>query len=967
LPDRLPGASHSKAATAYGHYRGCDAQGGIARLELVRVALISLFLFLSGCSALLFQTLWLRLSGLAFGNSVWSAALILSSFMAGLALGSAIAARLTLRRIRPLRLYAGLESIVALFGCTLVFGLPLLGQWLRPIFQAFWHHQELLNILRFSISFLVLLLPTTAMGLTLPVLLEDSLLYRRQFGRVIAAFYGFNTLGAVAGALLGEGYLIRTFGLLGTGLTAACLNLAAAGIAWLFPGTVRAATEPTKFSLGKRTPWKLLLVSLGTGTLFLSLEVIWFRFMRLYVASTSTAFCAILAVVLVGIGLGGLAASAIRTATPRKILPVLFLLAAIGTLLSYVFFPVPVLQGDSKAFHIESWPEIARLSFALMFPVAFLSGILLPVIASCVQEELTNRMNSAGLTILFNTVGAAIGPILAGFVLLPWLGFQSSLVLSAAGYTALAFLSCEKQSWSLRRPTGLALTLLGGLFVLILAIFPYRRNEAHFENARRPFEADQSVLQKKIEGSADTLQLLRRDLFGEPYYYRLVTNAYSMSGTHPRSQRYMRLFAYLPLALRPQSENALLLCYGVGITADAFTRDPRLKHLDVVDISKEVFDLAGSYSGVEYSNPLRDPRVTTFVQDGRFFLQASPDRYDIITGEPPPLKVAGTVNLYTQQFFGLMRDRLKDGGIATFWLPISQLTTDETKAILRAFHNVFPNASVWATCDLEWIMMGSKGPLQQPDQELARLFWSEAKTRSDLGRIGIESPEQMSGLFVMDSEEIDRITQGVEPLSDFYPKRLSDAHPDLKAAYQFGRDYFDSAAALRRFLSSSFIKEIWPQEWRKSLDLFFLVRETRFISEMSGSNWLADLDLYLRYTQLRTPVLAVQNSDEVRLALAEKFAERSPAVPAEALPDLIAGALARRDFPVAIQLLETEKERGFSNINDLFLLIYLYCWNGNVEKAEAIAAAQASSIQKDWFVDWLWGELQARFGFHPPG
>src|SRR5947208_3258269 len=139
--------------------RGCGDEGGTARFELVRVALVSLILFLSGCSALLFQTLWLRLSGLAFGNSVWSAALILSSFMAGLALGSAIAARLSLRRVRPLRVYAGLESIVAVFGCTLVFGLPLLGEWLRPIFQGLWHHQELLNILRFSISFLVLLHP----------------------------------------------------------------------------------------------------------------------------------------------------------------------------------------------------------------------------------------------------------------------------------------------------------------------------------------------------------------------------------------------------------------------------------------------------------------------------------------------------------------------------------------------------------------------------------------------------------------------------------------------------------------------------------------------------------------------------------------------------------------------------------------------------------------------------------------
>src|SRR5438270_7409319 len=340
--------------------RGCGDQGGTARFGLVRVAYFSLILFLSGCSALLFQTLLLRLSGLAFGNSVWSAALILSSFMAGLALGSAIAARSTLRRVRPLRVYAALESIVAVFGCTLVFGLPLLGQWLRPIFQAFWHHQELLNILRFSISFLVLLLPTTAMGLTLPALLEDPLLYRQQFGRVIAVFYGFNTLGAVAGALLGEGYLVRTFGLFGTGMTAASLSLAAAGIAWLCAGIVPAGTQATEFqfSLGKQTPWKLLPVILGTGTLFLGLEVSWFRFMRFYLASSSTSFCTMLAVVLAGIGLGGLAASTIRTATPRKILPVLLLLVAMGTLLSYVFFPVPVLQGDSKAFHIESWPEI---------------------------------------------------------------------------------------------------------------------------------------------------------------------------------------------------------------------------------------------------------------------------------------------------------------------------------------------------------------------------------------------------------------------------------------------------------------------------------------------------------------------------------------------------------------------------------------------------------------------------------
>jgi spermidine synthase len=933
----------------------------------VRVAIVSAILFLSGCSALLFQTLWLRLSGLAFGNSVWSAALILSSFMAGLALGSAIAASTTLPRLRPLRVYAGLEMIVALFGCTLVFALPLLGEWMRPVFQAFWNYQQLLNVLRFAVSFLILLIPTTAMGLALPVLLEDPLLKRQDFVRGIGFLYGANTLGAMAGALLGEMYLVRLCGLWGTAGTAATVGCGAAALAWIFGGaeTVVAKETPPRFqlrlSLLTKAPWSLLFVSAGTGALLLGLEVIWFRFLRLYVASTATAFSIMLAVVLAGIGLGSIVSSLIpdRVLPRRQLLPVLLLLAASATLLSYLFFPAPIGSAFS--------PQVGLLSLALMFPVAFLSGALLPAIVTVVQSEVTSRMNSTGLTILFNTIGAAVGPLLAGFVLLPRLGFQSSLIICAALYAGLALLTSQKQIWSLRRRPGIVGVSLSAVFVLILATFPYHRDETHFANARRPYEVDGSILLKKIEGTADTFQLLRRDLYGQPYYYRLVTNSYSMSGTMPRSQRYMRMFAYLPIALRPESENALLVGYGVGVTADAFKRNARLKQLDIVDISTEVFDLADLYTGPGYSNPLRDPRVTTFVQDGRFFLQACPARYDIITGEPPPLKSAGAVNLYTRQFFSLMKGRLKDGGIASFWLPLYQLTTGETKAILRAFHNVFPNASLWATSDLEWIMIGINPPLRKPDEELAHRLWTDPTTGPDLVRVGLEVPEQMAASFVMDAEGIDRLTQGVEPLDDFYPKRLTDAPPDPNAAYRLGYSYLEASGAVQRFFASALIHDLWPNERKELLEPLFSIRETRYRSEMSGSNWLAELDLYLRHSQLRNPVLAVQNSDELRVALAQRLVVLSHSLSPEASHDLVAGALARRDFATAIRLLESDKDRGFSNINDFYLLIYLYCLNGSVDKAETLAKAQAGSIQKDWFVDWLWGELQAEFGFRPPG
>src|SRR5262245_2803209 len=196
-----------------------------------RVAGLCVVLFLSGTGALIFETLWLRLSGLAFGNSVWAAALILSSFMAGLALGNGLAASSRIRRWRPLHFYAVLELLVAVFGCTIVFGLPALGDVMRPLWQMLWNYQPMLLGLRFVVSFLILLVPTTAMGLTLPVIIEDPLLRQTEFGRAIGFFYGSNTLGAMLGAVLGEAYLMGAFGLYGTSITAGGTLCIAAAIA----------------------------------------------------------------------------------------------------------------------------------------------------------------------------------------------------------------------------------------------------------------------------------------------------------------------------------------------------------------------------------------------------------------------------------------------------------------------------------------------------------------------------------------------------------------------------------------------------------------------------------------------------------------------------------------------------------------------------------------------------------------
>ena len=520
---------------------------------------------------------------------------------------------------------------------------------------------------------------------------------------------------------------------------------------------------------------------------------------------------------------------------------------------------------------------------------------------------------------------------------------------------------------------GISVVVLWAALVLGIIFFPHRRAEAHFEHARRLYkmEGQGHVLAhvvKRMEGTSDTWQLLRHDLFGEPYYYRLLSDAFSMSATSPRNQRYMRLFAYLPLAFSPGAKDVLLLCYGCGVTADAFTRKSNLERIDVADISKEVFALADSYSGINYSNPLRDPRVHPIVQDGRFFLQASPRQYDIISGEPPPPKVAGAVNLYTQEFFSLMRSRLKQGGIATFWLPINQLKVEETKAILRAFHSAFSNASVWGSADQDWIMMGINGPGSKVTEDELRRLWHDPATGADLRRIGIEVPQQLGALFLMDGDDIDRITHNVAPLTDVYPKRLTDEPWDDEANHRFAFTYLTAPAAIERFVHSPLIHKIWPEISTPPAELesFFILRQSRYLSDAIGSNKLAELDLYLRHSRLRIPVLEVLGSDALRVSIAERVAKDSATPPLEIIPDLIAGALAQRNIGRAIDFLESERDRGVFGANDMFLLTYLYCLNGSVEKAETLITDNSAAIKKDRFVDWLWGKLKDDFGFQPP-
>ena len=263
--------------------------------------------------ALVFENVWFSQTGLIVGNSVWSAALVVGAFMAGLALGNGLAVRLARRWGNLVRGYGALEVVAAFSGVAAVLVFPHLPALFRPLLAPFLDQPVTLNILRVAIAFVLMVIPATALGTTLPLLSKPLESATGNYGFSLGRLYGVNTLGAVAGTLLAELALVPALGLQSSGVLAAGCNLTAAFIAFrvarlpVFDGTRPLAAAAS----ARLTPeaGRVLLAAFLAGGALLGLEVIWFRFLLLFQVGTTLMFALMLTVVLAGIGLGGMLAS----------------------------------------------------------------------------------------------------------------------------------------------------------------------------------------------------------------------------------------------------------------------------------------------------------------------------------------------------------------------------------------------------------------------------------------------------------------------------------------------------------------------------------------------------------------------------------------------------------------------------------------------------------------------------------
>jgi spermidine synthase len=716
------------------------------------VALCLLFVC-SGACGLTYQVLWLRLLSLVFGVTVHAASTVLASFMAGLALGSLLAGRLA-RHGSPLVVFAALEAGIAVAALSTPALLDAAEGLYRPLAGLAGDSLWVLTAGRFVASFAVLLVPTVLMGATLPVLSGSPLV--RTSGARLGTLYAVNTAGALAGALLTGYVLIGGLGMQRTFLLAGALNVLVAAVAWVLSRGERrvavagaAAAAAPAFRANALSPRLVLAAMALSGVAALALEIVWFRILVQFLPATSYAFTTMLATVLGGIALGSALASRALTRTRDWSASFAWTMGATSVL---VLLSLAVLGATYAA----GWRTsgLTQGSAAAILPAALLMGFAFPIaLALWTQTGEDGASRPVGTLYAANVVGGIAGAVIGGFVLLPWLGSRRALIVLAGVYLAAALVLLLR----LRRP-------LGAVALAIVFVLSARMVPDPFEAALARRHGPGERIVWKEEGVQTSVSVHTRAFRGRLMY---------LDGLHQASDgvemvRLHRTIGHLPMVLHPRPRRALVVGLGGGATPGAVSQHD--SEVLVVELSDTVRKGAEFFRHVNYDLFAR-PNVRLRVDDGRNFLARTDQRFDVVTADLIQPIHAGAGNLYSREYFTLVRDALAEGGLVLQW--IGHRPETQYKLIMRTFLDVFPHTTLWAGGQL---MVGATAPLR-----LARSLVDDKRARPEtrlaLAEIGLDSFETLLSWYVAGPDELRRFVGDGPLLSDDRP--LVEYHRSL--------------------------------------------------------------------------------------------------------------------------------------------------------------------------------------------
>jgi spermidine synthase len=720
------------------------------------LTLVLLFFF-SGISALIYQVLWLRLLGLVFGVTLYAATTVLASFMAGLGLGSFAAGRLVGRSRRPIAWYGAAEILIGVAALASPIALEATEKLYVVLHPGLPGTMLWQTAVRFILSGVVLLVPTTLMGATVPIVVKSWPARRGVFGQRVSVLYSANTAGAVVGALLAGFGLVGDLGIGASFRLAALLNVVVGVVAtiaaWTMPldsgrpalPTAEAPDVVSAEATVDRVRRMVLAVFALSGFVSLALEVVWFRMLVLFAPATTYAFTMMLATVLFGIAAGsGLVAPLMRRRQGNWAVALAILEVAIGLVVVYSLAVLPWAYGG--IIRVAAWlsrlflPEvamIAALSLLVILPAALLMGVAFPVgLRLWAAEDAAGAGRAARRTGLFysvNLLGAILGAMASGFFLVPQLGIRGSLVLlaliSAASGLLLLTVVEARAKWVL------GLAAVGGVVVgCLLTPNPVMVALARrYPGERLLWNEDGLQATVTVQERADGVRALYLD--GLP-----------QADSAPATVKIHREIGHLPMLLHPHPTRVLVIGLGGGATAAAVASHEGA-HIDVVELSETVVRGAG-WLRPAHEDVIQRRNVTLRIDDGRNYLLLTPERYDVITADIIRPDRAGSGNLYSVEYFRLARRALKDDGLMLQWIP--RRSAAQYALIVRTFLTVFPETTLWAEGRL---MVGGKRPLRLDAQDFERKRQSLAMD-AVLAEVGLDSFPALLSRYVAGPAEL---------------------------------------------------------------------------------------------------------------------------------------------------------------------------------------------------------------------
>lgn len=690
-------------------------------------ALLAACFFVSGAAGLAYEVLWSRHLALMFGANAEAVGLVLAVFMSGLGLGSRAFGGLADRVRTPLRLYAGLEAGIGLF--ALVTG-PLLAGVSRafPVLAAaFGGGPAAAAAAKAILAAAVLFPPAFLMGGTLPALARALAEGEARAPRVVSLLYAVNLAGAVLGAAATGFWLVEQAGLAVTMCLAAAADLAVAAAALAVSRRLERGSPAPSLAVAPPEPLAPLARAalfaglFASGAVFMLDEVVFTRLLSLAFGVSSYSFTLVLTLCLLGLGIGGFAASARAARGPVGLESFGRVQLAAAALLGFAMAAVPLV---SRALVLARQvpglgfgPTLAlkaALAAALLLPLAAVAGAGMPLLLAFVAGRPGGIGTSVGRAALVNTLGTLAGSLAAGFVLVTVLGSQATLRLGALGSLGAGLLALA----AARGRLGAATTAAAGALALGILVVPpwpdwvFLRSDTYprsapaathleFEQRLRVSNAERLFFE---EGRNATVAVLRGA--------RART---LLSNGHPEASDTGDMgtqvgVAIIPLVLHPAPREVLVVGFASGVTADAAARGPGVERVDVAELETAMFRAAERFADVNHG-VVTNPKVRLHPVDARSLIAAGGARWDVILSEPSNLWRVGVSNLFTADFYAAARGALKPGGVFAQWLQLYGLKWETLRTVLATLSRSFPHAEVWWVDGGDIVLLGSEAPI----------------------------------------------------------------------------------------------------------------------------------------------------------------------------------------------------------------------------------------------------------------